>query len=84
MSSAVFSVILKNSAGNSMLLHLWHINPSMLLRGFADALNADQENVNRVLDACLELKVGFCLQSILLSRLPNLLQLDEKLVACFV
>ncbi|XP_027108902.2 uncharacterized protein [Coffea arabica] len=57
VSSAVFSVILKNSAGNSMLLHLWHINPSMLLRGFADALNADQENVNRVLDACLELKI---------------------------
>ncbi|KAL3516917.1 hypothetical protein ACH5RR_023819, partial [Cinchona calisaya] len=57
VSSAVFSMILKNVAGKGMLLHLWDVNPSMLLWGFADALNADQENVSRVLDACMELKI---------------------------
>ncbi|KAL3537028.1 hypothetical protein ACH5RR_000394 [Cinchona calisaya] len=57
VSSAVFSMILKNPMGNGMLLHLWHVNPSMLLWGFTDALNAEQENVTKVLDACLELKI---------------------------
>ncbi|CAK9174200.1 unnamed protein product, partial [Ilex paraguariensis] len=57
VSSAVFSIVLKNASGNGMVLHLWHVNPNILLRGFIDAVNIDPENMNKVVDVSQELKI---------------------------
>lgn len=40
-----------------MFLHLWHVNNSLLLRGFLDAFSIDPDNIIKVLDLCHELKV---------------------------
>lgn len=63
ISSIVFPTILKNTVGMRMILYLWNVNPSILLRGFMDAMEDDPDNINKVLDSCQELKVGlfkFC------------------------
>ncbi|XP_075501008.1 uncharacterized protein LOC142539437 isoform X2 [Primulina tabacum] len=57
VSSAVLPMVLKNVSGNSLILHLWHDNPNLLLRGFVDATNIDPDNYSRILDACQELKI---------------------------
>ncbi|XP_073064928.1 uncharacterized protein [Primulina eburnea] len=57
VSSAVLPLVLKNVSGNSLILHLWHEHPNMLLRGFIDAMNIDPDNYSRILDACQELKI---------------------------
>ncbi|KAL2514000.1 transcription regulator [Forsythia ovata] len=57
VSSAVFPMVLRHVLGNSVILHLWHVNPYMLLRGFIDAVSSDPDNLTRVLDACQELKM---------------------------
>ncbi|KAL6965062.1 hypothetical protein U1Q18_036119 [Sarracenia purpurea var. burkii] len=57
VSSSVFPMILKNCEGSGMILHLWHVNPNLLLRGFLDAHNTDPDDINRVLDICQELKI---------------------------
>lgn len=56
--SAVLPMIVKNATGNALILRIWHVNPTVLLWGFAELLNADPESVAKVLDACQELKVG--------------------------
>ena len=54
-------MILKNSLGSGMILHLWRVNPNLLLRGFLDANTTDPDDMSRVLDICEELKVKtFC------------------------
>lgn len=62
--SVVFPAILKSATGSSVVLHLWHVNPSIPLRGFIDALNMDPDNMNRVLDLCHELKVNLVLNHV--------------------
>lgn len=57
VSLAVLPVILKDASLGGILLHLWHVNPSLFLRIINDALDMDAENINRVLDTCQELKV---------------------------
>ncbi|KAL8091899.1 uncharacterized protein LOC141692281 isoform X1 [Apium graveolens] len=55
--SIVFPELLKSSTGASVILHLWHVNPSLLLRGFIDAFNMDTSNMIKVLELCHELKI---------------------------
>ncbi|XP_074382310.1 uncharacterized protein LOC141724188 isoform X2 [Apium graveolens] len=55
--SAVFPELLKNSTGASVFLQLWHVNNSLLLRGFLDAFSIDQDNIIKILDLCHELKI---------------------------
>ncbi|XP_017218466.1 uncharacterized protein LOC108195949 isoform X2 [Daucus carota subsp. sativus] len=55
--SSVFPGLLKNTTGTSVFLHLWHVNNSLLLRGFLDAFSIDPENIIKVLDLCHELKI---------------------------
>lgn len=56
--SAVFPLIVKNAiGGNALILQLWHVNPTVLLWGFMDVLNAEPESIIRVLDTCQELKI---------------------------
>lgn len=43
--------------GNGMILHLWHVNPDLVLRGFVDVHIIDPNNMTRILDICKELKV---------------------------
>ncbi|XP_057511675.1 uncharacterized protein LOC130793815 isoform X2 [Actinidia eriantha] len=57
ISSAVLPMILKNSLGSGMILHLWRVNPNLLLRGFLDANTTDPDDMSRVLDICEELKI---------------------------
>ncbi|GMP61971.1 hypothetical protein CsSME_00024246 [Camellia sinensis var. sinensis] len=55
VSSIVFAKILKNSTGSGMVLHLWHVNPNLLVQSFLDARNIDPDDISRVLDICQEL-----------------------------
>ncbi|KAK1420125.1 hypothetical protein QVD17_21468 [Tagetes erecta] len=57
VSLAVVPGILKDPSMGGILLHLWHVNPPVLLRALNDALNMDSENIIRVLDLCQELKI---------------------------
>ncbi|VFQ85948.1 unnamed protein product [Cuscuta campestris] len=57
ITPTVFPRILKNPRGVDMIYYLWHINPSILVRGFIDAITIDPDNINRVLEACQELKI---------------------------
>ncbi|KAL4562855.1 hypothetical protein LXL04_026886 [Taraxacum kok-saghyz] len=57
VSLAVLPVILKDPSVGGILLHIWHVNPSFLLRALSDALTLDQDNIHRVLDLCQELKI---------------------------
>ncbi|KAI3711268.1 hypothetical protein L2E82_41237 [Cichorium intybus] len=57
VSLAVLPLILKDPSVGGILLHLWHVNPTYLLRALSDALNIDQDNIHRVLDLCQELKI---------------------------
>ncbi|XP_047337457.1 CCR4-NOT transcription complex subunit 1 [Impatiens glandulifera] len=57
VSSAVLPVILNHSAGVGMVFHLWHVNPSTLLRGFVDVYSINPDNMSRIFDICQELKI---------------------------
>ncbi|KAM7508804.1 hypothetical protein LguiA_019257 [Lonicera macranthoides] len=59
VASAVFSVVLESAAGNRMALHIWNVNPNILLRGFIDTLKTDPDHMIKVLDLCQELKGNF-------------------------
>ncbi|CAA2972771.1 Hypothetical predicted protein [Olea europaea subsp. europaea] len=56
VSFAIFPMVFKNASSNKVIHQLWQVNPNML-RGFIDAVNFDPDNMNRVLDACKELKI---------------------------
>ncbi|KAK4267898.1 hypothetical protein QN277_024622 [Acacia crassicarpa] len=62
VSLIVFPMMLKNVVGSGMILHLWHVNPNLVLRGIIDSQNNDIESATRIVDICQELKI---LQSIL-------------------
>ncbi|XP_059312955.1 uncharacterized protein LOC132064095 isoform X1 [Lycium ferocissimum] len=66
VSAAAFPVMLKNAAASGMILHLWHVNTSILCWGLVQALNVDLDNMHKVLDACQELKI----LSSVLDRIP--------------
>ncbi|CAA7410810.1 unnamed protein product [Spirodela intermedia] len=57
ISSSVFPLIVKNSAESSVVHHLWHTNPKIVLRGFMDMYNVDPESIFRIVDVCQELKI---------------------------
>nr|GLL40743.1 CCR4-NOT transcription complex subunit 1-like [Ipomoea trifida] len=57
ISSIAFPTMLKSTLGTRMILYLWNVNPSILLRGVMDAMKDDPDNINKVLDACQELKI---------------------------
>ncbi|WKA05432.1 hypothetical protein VitviT2T_023400 [Vitis vinifera] len=57
VSSIAFPLIVGNSMGNGMILHLWHVNPDLVLRGFVDVHIIDPNNMTRILDICKELKI---------------------------
>lgn len=59
VSFTVFPVIVKNAMNSGMILHLWHVNPNLVLRGFIDSLNFDPDCMTRILEICQELKVNF-------------------------
>jgi hypothetical protein len=54
--SCVFPAILKDTKHNSLLKYLWHLNPSLTLRGFVDA-HSDISCLLRIVDICQDLKV---------------------------
>ncbi|KAL9690797.1 hypothetical protein QQ045_011207 [Rhodiola kirilowii] len=54
--SIVFPVIWKTAAVNGLILQLWNLNPSMVLRGFWKAYNIDPSSIIKTLDICIELK----------------------------
>ncbi|XP_073219959.1 uncharacterized protein [Cicer arietinum] len=57
VSLTVFPMIVKSDVGSGMILHLWHINPNLVLRGFMDSQNDDVESITRIVDICQELKI---------------------------
>lgn len=57
MLSSVFPVVIGNVMGGGMVLHLWHTNPNLVLRGFLEAHNVNPANMTRILNICQEIKV---------------------------
>ncbi|XP_076917682.1 uncharacterized protein LOC143577845 isoform X1 [Bidens hawaiensis] len=57
VSLAVVPVIVKDASVGGIMLRLWHVNPSFLLRALSDALNIDSDTITRVLDLCQDLKI---------------------------
>ncbi|XP_039684486.1 CCR4-NOT transcription complex subunit 1 isoform X2 [Medicago truncatula] len=57
VSMIVFPMIVKSDAGSGMILHLWHINPNLVLRGFMDSQNIDVDSIAKIVDICQELKI---------------------------
>ncbi|XP_050387579.1 uncharacterized protein LOC126803899 isoform X2 [Argentina anserina] len=57
VSFIVFPMVVKNVMANGMIVHLWHTNPSLVLRGFVDTYNSDPDSMNRIVDICQELKI---------------------------
>ncbi|KAK4801597.1 hypothetical protein SAY86_022084 [Trapa natans] len=57
VSLTVFPSILKNADGLEMILYLWHVNPTLVLKGYADAVSLDPDFITRILDICQDLKI---------------------------
>ncbi|KAK4802906.1 hypothetical protein SAY86_001109 [Trapa natans] len=57
VSSTVFPSILKSVDGPGMILYLWRVNPTLVLKGYADAVSLDPDFITRILDICQELKI---------------------------
>ncbi|KAG8653698.1 CCR4-NOT transcription complex subunit 1-like isoform X2 [Manihot esculenta] len=57
VSIKVFPMLIKSSAGSGMILYLWHVNPSLVLRGFVDSHNIEPDCMTKILDICQELKI---------------------------
>lgn len=64
--SIVFPLIVGNTVGSGMILHLWRVNQKLVLRGFIDMIKTNQGNMLRILDICQELKI----LSSLLEQIP--------------
>uniref|UniRef100_A0A452YUM7 CCR4-NOT transcription complex subunit 1 HEAT repeat domain-containing protein n=1 Tax=Aegilops tauschii subsp. strangulata TaxID=200361 RepID=A0A452YUM7_AEGTS len=54
--SCVFPALLKDTKNSSLMNYLWHLNPSLTLRGFVDA-HSDIICLLRTVDICQDLKV---------------------------
>ncbi|KAK7386118.1 hypothetical protein VNO78_26091 [Psophocarpus tetragonolobus] len=57
VSPIVFPMVVKSAVGSGMILHLWHVNPNLVLRGFIDSQNNDSDSIIRIVDICQELKI---------------------------
>ncbi|KAF5204452.1 Ccr4-not transcription complex subunit [Thalictrum thalictroides] len=57
VTSTVLPVIVGNGSKSGLILHLWHANCSLVLRGFLDLHSNNPENLNKILSSCLELKI---------------------------
>lgn len=57
VSLAVFPMIVNSAVGSGMILHLWHVNPNLVLRGLMDSQNSDVDSITKIVDICQELKV---------------------------
>ncbi|XP_022770231.1 CCR4-NOT transcription complex subunit 1-like isoform X3 [Durio zibethinus] len=57
VTSTVFPMIIKNAMGAGMILQLWHVNTSLVLRGFVEVHNTEPDSMIRILEICQELKI---------------------------
>ncbi|KAJ4954224.1 hypothetical protein NE237_031056 [Protea cynaroides] len=57
VSSTVLPMIIGNAMKSGVFLHLWCVNPNLLVRGFIDVHFADPENMTRILGSCQDLKI---------------------------
>ncbi|XP_068669588.1 uncharacterized protein [Aristolochia californica] len=57
VSSIVFPMIIGNSMRGAILQNLWSVNPYLVVHGFVDIQSVDSDNLSKVLDICLELKI---------------------------
>ncbi|KAM7274567.1 hypothetical protein ACFE04_016433 [Oxalis oulophora] len=57
VSSTVFPIMVKSVIASGMVLHLWHVNPTLVLRGFVDAHKNEPDCMSRILDICQELQI---------------------------
>ncbi|PIA29475.1 hypothetical protein AQUCO_06000080v1 [Aquilegia coerulea] len=55
--STVLPMIVGNGSRSGPILHLWHANPSLVLRGFLDIHKNSPENLNKILAICQDLKI---------------------------
>ncbi|KAI3965367.1 hypothetical protein MKX01_042848 [Papaver californicum] len=55
--SAVFPMVVRNFSRAGVILHLWNINPNVVLRGLLDVQNFDSESMIKTFDICQELKI---------------------------
>ncbi|XP_026438629.1 CCR4-NOT transcription complex subunit 1-like [Papaver somniferum] len=55
--SAVFPMVVRNLSRAGVILHLWNINPNVVLRGLLDVQNFDSEGMIKTFDMCQELKI---------------------------
>ncbi|GAB2271046.1 hypothetical protein Dimus_005896 [Dionaea muscipula] len=55
--SRAFPITCGDPIGAKTVLHLWHVNPSLVLRGFVNILNSHRESTPRVVDICQEIKI---------------------------
>ncbi|XP_057532309.1 uncharacterized protein LOC130810318 isoform X1 [Amaranthus tricolor] len=57
VSSFVLPRIIANAGRTEVIHHLWQINNCLVLRGFADLVINDCDNIHRVLEICQETKI---------------------------
>ncbi|XP_021677934.2 uncharacterized protein LOC110663040 isoform X2 [Hevea brasiliensis] len=57
VSFMVFPMIIKSFTGSGVILYLWHVNPSLVVRGFVDVYNIESDCMTKILDICQELKI---------------------------
>ncbi|XVF33558.1 hypothetical protein REPUB_Repub17cG0178700 [Reevesia pubescens] len=55
--STVFPMIIKNALGAGIVLQLWHVNTSLVLRGFVEVHNTEPDSMIRILEICQDLKI---------------------------
>ncbi|KAL9234369.1 hypothetical protein vseg_009249 [Gypsophila vaccaria] len=66
VSSTALPNVIANASRKGFVLHLWHINHGLVLRGFVDILTKDSDSVHRILDLCQEMKIV----DLVLERIP--------------
>ncbi|KAK9742789.1 hypothetical protein RND81_03G197500 [Saponaria officinalis] len=66
VSSTALPMVIANASRKGFVLHLWHINYGLVLRGFVDMLTKDPDSIHRILDLCQEMKIV----DLVLERIP--------------
>ncbi|KAH9627459.1 hypothetical protein KSS87_006150 [Heliosperma pusillum] len=77
VSSNALPRVIANASRKGFILHLWHINHSLVLRGFVDTLTKDSDSVHRILDICQEIKII----NLVLERIPFYLAIRLAAIA---
>ncbi|XP_077245049.1 uncharacterized protein LOC143885003 isoform X2 [Tasmannia lanceolata] len=57
VSSTVFPMIIGNATRRGIIHFLWHVSPSLVLRGFIAIHNTNPNIFSRIFDICRELKI---------------------------